>query len=115
MRARGSPTLGSTNPSEVVMAAKRPDFRRISGNLDLEDPVFHPHGKRVDRLDRRKGQRAPGADVDVRTVPRTDRDPFLRVEVALAERTVVVRAAVLERVVLAIEVVDPERKRTGVD
>ena len=41
--------------------------------------------------------------------------PSSAVEVALAERAVVVRAAVLERAVLAVQVVDAERDRARVD
>jgi hypothetical protein len=48
-------------------------------------------------------------------VPRADHDRLVRLPVALDERAVVVRAAVLERVELAVDVVDPERDRPGVD
>ena len=57
----------------------------------------------------------PRADVDVRAVSWADRDAVVAVEVALAERPVVVRAAVLERVVLAVQVVDADGDRAGVD
>ena len=46
---------------------------------------------------------------------RADRDALGGLEVALAERPVVVRAAVLEGEVLAVAVVDPERELAGAD
>jgi len=48
-------------------------------------------------------------------VARTDRDAGVGIEVALAQRPVVVRAAVFERVELAVQVVDADRDRAGVD
>ena len=50
----------------------------------------------------------PRADVEARAVPRADDDALVRVPVALAERPVVVRAAVLDRDELAAAVVDAD-------
>src|SRR5262249_61589891 len=70
---------------------------------------------RVDGSRARQGQRAGRADVDVRPVSRAAGDAVVAVEVALAAWPVVVRAAVLERVVLAVQVVVADRERPGVD
>src|SRR5207244_11796197 len=67
-------------------------------DLDLQDPVLHADGKRLNRKDGGKRERPPAADVDVRAVPRADGVALVEIEVALAERAVVVRAAILDRV-----------------
>src|SRR5437588_10690892 len=86
-----------------------------SDKLDLDGSVLDLDQKRVDRLDRWERQRASTADVDVRPVSRADGDAFLGVEVAFAERPVIVRAAILEREVLTAEVVDADGERACVD
>src|SRR5581483_3868927 len=81
----------------------------------LDDPVDDPHPVDVHRLIGGERQRAAGADVEVRPVTRADDDTGLRIELALAQRTVVVRAAILDRVELSVEVVDADRDEPGVD
>src|SRR5205085_9201767 len=89
--------------------------RRRSRHLDLDDAVHDAHRERIDWLRRRQRPRLAGADVDVRAVPGADRDARIGIEVALAKRSVVVRAAVLEREELAVQVVDADGDRAGVD
>ena len=72
-------------------------------------------GERLHREDGRQRQRHSSPNVDVRAVPRTDRDAVVEVELALAEGPVVVRAAILERVQLAVQVVDADGDRARVD
>ena len=87
-------------------------------NLKVDDDVagvVHPGAERLDGEDGRERERLPAADVDVRAVPRADGVALVEVEVALAERPVVVRAAILDRVDLAAEVVDAHRDLARVD
>src|SRR5436190_8102642 len=85
------------------------------GDVDLDDPRLDADRVGLDREDGRQRQRPTAADIDVRPVPRADRIALLRVEVAFAERAVVVRATVLDRVELAVQVVDTNRDRAGDD
>src|SRR4029450_9781991 len=55
------------------------------------------------------------ADVEVRAVTGADHDALLEIELALAERPVVVRAAVFERAEAAPEVVAADRDPARVD
>src|SRR5213080_2143340 len=64
-------------------------------------------------LGRRQGQHLAGADVEAGAVARADHlEPL---PVALAQRAVVVAAAVLERVELAVDAVDAEEEGAGLD
>src|SRR3954447_14103499 len=62
----------------------------------------------VDRDVRRQSQRAARLDIEPRAVARTDDDSLTAIEVALAERPVVVRAPILEREELTVAIVDPD-------
>ncbi len=79
--------------------------------LDDDAPLLDLDRVGRDGQDGRERERATAADVDPGTVARTDGDPGLGVQLALGERAVVVRAAVLDRVQLAAEVVDPDLER----
>src|SRR5512133_992888 len=89
--------------------------RSVSGNDDLDHPVLHLDGKGLDGRNRRQRERPPSADLDPGAVPGTDRVPLLDVEVALAERAVVVRTAILDRAEAPGEVVDADRDLARVD
>ena len=80
----------------------------LTTSFDLDDSVLDADGERLDGLDAGSVRGSPGADVDVRAVAWADRDAVVGIEVALAQRPVVVRAAILERVVLAVQVVDAD-------
>src|SRR3954452_24710983 len=83
--------------------------RRSGGlRLDLDDPVLDPDRERADWHDGGQRERPAGADVEARAVARADDDALVGVEVALAERPLVVRAAILDRAELAAEVVDAD-------
>ena len=80
--------------------------------IDDDDAVVpHAYRERVDRDIGRQRQGAARRDVEAGAVPGADGDPLAAVEVALAERAVVVRAPVLERVQLAVAVVDADREQ----
>src|SRR5207248_10337298 len=64
--------------------------------------------KRLDRLVRRKRERLAGAEIEARPVARALHGARLLVELALHQRPVVVRAAVLDRVDLAVAVEDAD-------
>ena len=86
-----------------------------SGRLDVrrprpDDPVLDRDGVRRDRLVRRQRQRDARLEVERRAVARADHAAHVLLPLALAERPVVVRAAVLERVELAVAVVDADRR-----
>ena len=96
---------------EIELVASSTSSASAQTSLTLTIPSSTRTGNVAHRLDRRQGQRATRADVDVRAVARADRDAVVALEVALAQRAVVVRAAILERVVLAVQVVDADRDR----
>src|SRR5207248_4080782 len=70
---------------------------------------------RLDGEHRRQRQRPARADVDMRAVARADGVALVRIELPLAKRAVVVGTAILDRAVLAAEVVDPDRDLPRVD
>src|SRR4029079_7942748 len=85
--------------------------RRAGLRLDDDDPVLaHPHRARLDGDVRRQRQRPAGRDVEARAVTRTYSHPLAAVELALAERAVVVRAKVLQPLELVVAVVDADRE-----
>src|SRR4029450_356002 len=67
------------------------------------------------RLVGRQRQGLAAADVEVRTVAGADDHPRLRVVLALAERPLVVGAAILDREVRPVEVIDADRDEPGRD
>src|SRR5439155_15444554 len=82
--------------------------RRGSRDRDHDGAVAHRDLVGLDGEVRRQRQRTAGRDVETRSVAWARCDPVLAVEVALAQRPVVVRAAVLERVQLAVAVIDAD-------
>jgi hypothetical protein len=83
------------------------------GRREIDDNdavVTHADGKRLDREISGERQGAARLDVEASTVPGADGDPFVAVEIALAERAVVVRASVLDREQVAAAVVDADRE-----
>ena len=70
-----------------------------SGTSHHDHPVL-ADGDRIRRDRRERGQRHrdPALEIEPRAVPRADDDARLGLPVALAERSVVVRAAILDRV-----------------
>src|SRR5436190_17555594 len=79
-----------------------------SGNVDTYDTVDDRHGIRLHRLVRRRSDRLSRREVEGRAVPWADDAAHVLVPVALAERTVVVRAAVLDRIEGTAAVVDAD-------
>src|SRR5215218_7788951 len=66
------------------------------------------HRVGVDGDVRRQSERAARLDIEPRAVARADDDSLAAIEVALAERAVVVRAPILEGEKLAAAVVNPD-------
>src|SRR5262249_7834284 len=94
--------------------AQRGCARRASAvDLDLDDAVLDAHGKRVDGEVGRQRQRPTRADVEPRAVARADNDALVGLPVALAQWSVVVRAAVLEGKELAAAVVHADLDQPG--
>src|SRR5215210_4477187 len=87
--------------------------RPILGNVYPKDAVGDRH---LERLDRQVGGERQGAarpHVEARTVAGADGHAFLGLEIAFGERPVVVRAPVLDRVIIASQVVDADRELAG--
>src|SRR5207248_1650803 len=78
--------------------------------LDDYRAVDHANRVRLDGLRRRERDRLAGRELEHRAVPWADDAAAILVPVALAERAVVVRAAVLDRVQLAAAVVDADEE-----
>ena len=80
--------------------------------IDDDDAVLaHADRERLDREVGRERQGAARLDVEASTVPRAHGDPFVTVEIALAQRAVVVGASILEREQVAAAVVDADREQ----
>src|SRR5438477_3622421 len=86
-----------------------------SAGRDLDDAVLDAHGEGAHGQVGGQREGAPTPDVEARAVARAEGDAGLRVPVAEAEGPVVVRAAILQRVQLAVAVVDAHRVRLRVD
>src|SRR5437868_530609 len=67
----------------------------LLGNVEHDDPVLDADGEGPHGEVGRQRQRAAGVKVELRAVARADRDAVLVVPVALAERAVVMGAAIL--------------------
>src|SRR3954464_1766572 len=84
--------------------------------LQLHFVVVDANLERVDRAVRRQRLRLAGADVEQRAMPRAFHGTGSGVELPLGEGTVVVRAAVLDRVQLAVgRVKDADLAPVGLD
>src|SRR5205085_10714595 len=81
------------------------EHARTLRQVDLDEPLVHAHGERLDRQHCRQRQRPARADVDVRAVARADGVALFRVTLPLAERAVVVGAAITDGAVLPAKVV----------
>src|SRR6185437_16128406 len=90
-----------------------PEYRcPASGDHEqLAVALLHREGVHV--LGRRQGQHRPGAQVEAGAV--TGADDLEAFAIALAERSVVVAAAVLDRVEPAVDPVDPDEQRPRLD
>src|SRR5215218_3968150 len=125
-RARTGTDRSSARPGATVarMASRAPARRRppprgapapcgpgrpALRHVYLDPAVLNHDGEGLHRLVGRKAQRAAAADVELRPVPRADDDALLGVELALGERAVIMGTAVLDRAILAVEVVDADR------
>jgi hypothetical protein len=102
-------------PEQSLIKIGPPPFRgdsiiasRSGRTLDphLDQAVLDEDFEGLHGLVGRKAQRPTGAHVELGAVPRADGDAGLDVEVTLRERPVVMRAAILDRVVVAVQVVD---------
>ena len=78
------------------------------GNLQLDGVVLDRDGERLDRLVGGEGLRPTGREVEQRAVAWALDGTGVGVELALGERAVVVRAAVLDRVERAVAVEDAD-------
>ena len=87
----------------------------VSVDLDAHPAVLDADGEAVDRLEGGKRERRARRDVEAGAVTRADRDALVDIPFAFAERAVVVRAAVLDRVQAAVAVVDADRDRARPD
>src|SRR5262245_43022885 len=99
-----------------------PEGVRVSGGLAIESElqlhfvVVHAHLERLHRTIGGEGARLAGSQVEERTVARALHGTGAEVELALGERSVVVRAAVLDRVQLATGAVkDADLAPVGLD
>src|SRR3954451_327401 len=83
--------------------------RTTSADVDTDHSVVADrHGIRRDRLVRRQCQCVSGGEIELRAVPRAADAARVFVPLALAERAVVVRAAILDRIERAGAVVDAD-------
>ena len=89
------------DPGVLRAEAARAPARPL--DLDAHPAVLDPNRERVDGLEGRECERCAGRDVEPRAVAGADRDALVRIPLALAERAVVVRAAILECVELPLQ------------
>src|SRR5579859_1408414 len=116
--ASPKPASGTSTPAVATPATRgvrrRPEraarWRVELGKLDDDRAVDDADRVRRDRLRRGQGYRPAGGQLEHRAVARADDAAAILVPVALAERAVVVRAAILDRVQLAGAVVDADEE-----
>ncbi len=111
--ARGTPASRSARSSSSRRARTASTDRRASSGFHLDDDRRRP-GPRRDRRDGLEGgkrHRNTRLEIEAGAVARADDDAQLGLPIALAERPVVVGAAILDRMKRSGAVVDADRER----